>query len=277
MVYDLPMCWYEVPNPKNVTNTERHKSELWKNYYQAQAFRIELPKKYSFRFWVQKKLLVSVDWIRRQFNELVVTCSSLAVWNVSWQLKQSVTVPDGIVYPEAMEAGKPKIGGVMDPRQGTIDKVGRCKTCNGKMHDCPGHFGHVNLAKPVFYGHYIPHIRNVLKCICFSCSKILVDLVSNILLFTCIYYIYSSFVCFIALEIFRSTKSPILAIWPHFVASKIFCQLRGKELLKVKRQTVLEIRMKEPNLVHNLLCAQKITSSNDINSTSPLDPNSSST
>ena len=86
-------------------------------------------------------------------------------------LKQSVTLPDGINYPEVSEGGKPKIGGVMDPRQGVIDKSSRCLTCNGKMNECPGHFGHINLAKPVFYGHYLPHVRNILRCICLSCSK----------------------------------------------------------------------------------------------------------
>ena len=86
-------------------------------------------------------------------------------------LKQSVTTPDGISYPEVSEGGKPKIGGVMDPRQGVVDKSSRCLTCNGKMNECPGHFGHINLAKPVFYGHYLPHVRSILRCICLSCSK----------------------------------------------------------------------------------------------------------
>lgn len=49
------------------------------------------------------------------------------------------------------EGGKPKIGGLMDPRQGVIDKRGRCMTCAGNLTECPGHFAHLELAKPVFH------------------------------------------------------------------------------------------------------------------------------
>ena len=27
----------------------------------------------------------------------------------------------------------------------------RCQTCAGNMTECPGHFGHIDLAKPVFH------------------------------------------------------------------------------------------------------------------------------
>lgn len=55
-----------------------------------------------------------------------------------------------ILYSEVYENGKPKIGGLMDPRQGVIDKRNRCNTCAGTLADCPGHFAHLELAKPVF-------------------------------------------------------------------------------------------------------------------------------
>ena len=92
----------------------------------------------------------------------------------------SVTTDGGINYPEATEGGKPKIGGVMDPRQGVVDRTGQCLTCNGGMHDCPGHFGHIELAKPVFHVHFMSKIVNVLRCVCFSCSKLLVDVVGTL-------------------------------------------------------------------------------------------------
>lgn len=56
-----------------------------------------------------------------------------------------------IQYAEIYDNGKPKLGGLMDPRQGCIDKRGRCNTCAGTLADCPGHFAHLELAKPVFY------------------------------------------------------------------------------------------------------------------------------
>lgn len=46
---------------------------------------------------------------------------------------------------------KPKTGGLMDPRMGTIDRNFKCQTCGEGMSECPGHFGHIELARPVFH------------------------------------------------------------------------------------------------------------------------------
>lgn len=46
--------------------------------------------------------------------------------------RMSVT-EGGIKYPETMEGGRPKIGGLMDPRQGTTDRLSRCQTCAGNI------------------------------------------------------------------------------------------------------------------------------------------------
>ncbi|ERE69382.1 polymerase (RNA) II (DNA directed) polypeptide A [Cricetulus griseus] len=81
----------------------------------------------------------------------------------------------GIKYPETTEGGRPKLGGLMDPRQGVIERTGRCQTCAGNMTECPGHFGHIELAKPVFHVGFLVKTMKVLRCVCFFCSKLLVD------------------------------------------------------------------------------------------------------
>jgi DNA-directed RNA polymerase II subunit RPB1 len=43
------------------------------------------------------------------------------------------------------------------------------------MNDCPGHFGHIELAKPVFHVGFFNKTLRVLRCVCFYCSKLLVD------------------------------------------------------------------------------------------------------
>lgn len=46
----------------------------------------------------------------------------------------------GIKYPETTEGGRPKLGGLMDPRQGVIERTGRCQTCAGEcwgLAGCP--------------------------------------------------------------------------------------------------------------------------------------------
>jgi len=47
--------------------------------------------------------------------------------------------------------GYPIDMGLMDPRLGVIDPGLRCKTCGGRPGECPGHFGHIELASPVIH------------------------------------------------------------------------------------------------------------------------------
>ena len=39
--------------------------------------------------------------------------------------------------------------------------------------ECPGHFGHITLAKPMFHVGFIEYVVKILKCVCYKCSKLL--------------------------------------------------------------------------------------------------------
>jgi len=41
--------------------------------------------------------------------------------------------------------------------------------------ECPGHFGHIELVKPVYHGGLIEFIRKILRCVCFQCSRLLLS------------------------------------------------------------------------------------------------------
>ena len=84
----------------------------------------------------------------------------------------------GIKYSEIYENGRPKLGGLMDPRQGCLDRHTRCTTCAGNMTDCPGHFGHLDLAKAVYHVGFMTKTMKVLRCVCFYCSKLKYSAVS---------------------------------------------------------------------------------------------------
>ena len=73
------------------------------------------------------------------------------------------------------ENGNPTEGGINDLRMGTTDKKLRCATCKCNFSDCPGHFGYIKLAKPVFHVGFIGECLKLLKCVCHRCSKILID------------------------------------------------------------------------------------------------------
>ena len=85
-----------------------------------------------------------------------------------------------VIYPETMDESrmKPRDGGLNDPLMGSIDRQFRCKTCSQTMSECPGHFGHIELAKPVFHPGFIKKVKKVLEMVCHNCSKVKVDRVS---------------------------------------------------------------------------------------------------
>jgi len=73
------------------------------------------------------------------------------------------------------EGNEPKIGGLFDPRMGVLDNGKVCRTCGQTNHNCPGHFGHYRLTRPVYYIQFHGMIMNVLKVICIHCSKLRID------------------------------------------------------------------------------------------------------
>lgn len=70
---------------------------------------------------------------------------------------------------------EPVVNGLFDPRMGVLDHNKVCQTCEQKNTFCPGHFGHINLSKPVFYIQFFDVVKKILKCVCFRCSKLLIN------------------------------------------------------------------------------------------------------
>ena len=91
------------------------------------------------------------------------------------EVKRLSVTEGGITRAVIVEDGKPALGGLMDPRQGVLDRESRCLTCAGNIVDCPGHFGHIELSLPVFHIGFLLKTIKILRCVCFSCSKLLVS------------------------------------------------------------------------------------------------------
>ena len=73
------------------------------------------------------------------------------------------------------------LNGLFDLRMGVTDMNKICGTCGQNNKDCPGHFGHIELARPVYHYHLINYVVKILKCVCYRCSKLLIN--KNELLF----------------------------------------------------------------------------------------------
>ena len=71
-------------------------------------------------------------------------------------------------------SGNPRYNGLFDPRMGVIERKRQCLTCKQSYVECPGHFGHIEFAKPVYHMQYIVQIRKILECVCNHCGKLLI-------------------------------------------------------------------------------------------------------
>ena len=74
---------------------------------------------------------------------------------------------------------KPVIGGLFDPRMGPLEPGFICPTDGLNYIHTPGYFGHIEMARPVFFIQHLKEIMDVCKCVCFKCSRLLIDKRSN--------------------------------------------------------------------------------------------------
>ncbi|KAF7702845.1 DNA-directed RNA polymerase III subunit RPC1 [Cucumispora dikerogammari] len=107
------------------------------------------------------------------------TIGSLEFLPTSAQLISELSTVQ-IKYPTLYEDNfVPIKNGPMDLRLGItgINQLltnKRCITCNNDILGCVGHFGHIDLALPVFNSGYLKNIYNILQCICKKCGMFLI-------------------------------------------------------------------------------------------------------
>ncbi|MEM0139460.1 MAG: DNA-directed RNA polymerase subunit A' [Ferroplasma sp.] len=78
-----------------------------------------------------------------------------------------------VITPDTYDDdGYPIERGLMDLHMGVIEPGLKCATCNGKVDECPGHFGHIELAMPVVHIGFIKEIKNMLDASCKECGRI---------------------------------------------------------------------------------------------------------
>ena len=120
-----------------------------------------------------------------------------------------------IEHPDTFdESGQnPRLGGLLDPRLGTIDRATKCQTCGENQQECPGHFGHIELAKPVFHIGFITKVKKLLECVCCNCGKLKVDLQSP---------------KFLETQRYKDPKVKLNAVW-QLARSKMVCENDAKD------------------------------------------------
>ncbi|XP_015787485.1 DNA-directed RNA polymerase III subunit RPC1 [Tetranychus urticae] len=63
---------------------------------------------------------------------------------------------------------------VLDTRLGTSQNGQKCETCGDGLAECVGHFGHIDLALPIFHVGYFRFIMSILQTICKRCARVLI-------------------------------------------------------------------------------------------------------
>ena len=80
-----------------------------------------------------------------------------------------------ITNREAYVNNKPVINGLFDPRMGVLEPGLICPTDGLDYMQTPGYFGHIELARPLFYIQYLMTILKIIRCVCIKCSKLMVS------------------------------------------------------------------------------------------------------
>ena len=83
-----------------------------------------------------------------------------------------------ITGSQTVVAGKPELNGLSDTKLGPVDKLSKCPTDAAGLQDCPGYFGHIELAKPMYHIGFLTTVIKILRCVSFAGSRLMVSRVS---------------------------------------------------------------------------------------------------
>ncbi|KAF7635359.1 DNA-directed RNA polymerase subunit [Meloidogyne graminicola] len=78
-------------------------------------------------------------------------------------------------FIQFQKVGLPVRGGLYDPRLGVDESGSTCETCRMSGAHCPGHYGHIELAVPVFNPLLFGFTNNIMKATCIHCHRFTFD------------------------------------------------------------------------------------------------------
>ena len=85
------------------------------------------------------------------------------------------SVAEIMSYRATYVNNRPCPRGLFDPCMGVLEPGLICPTDGLDYMQTPGYFGHITLARPVFYIQYLSTILKILRCVCMKCSKLLIN------------------------------------------------------------------------------------------------------
>ena len=114
-----------------------------------------------------------------QNNDTINKYNSAKILGIQFSILSPEEIRNGsvcqITSRDTYINNKPVINGLFDPRMGVLEPGLICPTDGLNYMQTPGYFGHIELARPVFYIQYLTSIIKILRCTCVKCSKLLIS------------------------------------------------------------------------------------------------------
>jgi len=144
-------------------------------YAQTKAERKNIKQtfiKYSIKYSIIHKENIKIKIIKMTLKKRIESVDfSLA----SPDLIRKLSVVEIKTIETYDDDGYPMENGLMDPRLGVIDPGIKCKTCGGRLKECLGHMGHIELVRPVVHVGYAKQLLKILRMTCRRCGKVKID------------------------------------------------------------------------------------------------------
>lgn len=81
-----------------------------------------------------------------------------------------------VTQPVTFVNGEPKVDGLADLRMGSSERHAVCTTDGmDREEGCPGYFGHIELAVPLYHIGFNKTVLKILRCVGYHSSKLLLD------------------------------------------------------------------------------------------------------
>jgi len=93
------------------------------------------------------------------------------------RIQMGILSSEEILKNSVCEINNSRLSGpnsIYDDRMGTLDINKSCITCKKNQKECVGHFGHIVLNIHIIHPLYYKYVIQILKCLCFRCSSLLI-------------------------------------------------------------------------------------------------------
>lgn len=129
----------------------------------------EAPKDLDIRVTKQEK-----EILLAQSRKRVKNLPTLSIETISYNLFSYEELKEKAIF-KVTKTDDEGLGTVNDPRSGVVDDNKVCRTCMADNHECPGHYGIIELNQAIIHPMFRREVIDVLISVCNSCGGLLLS------------------------------------------------------------------------------------------------------